>query len=174
MRYRTLIDILKACGISQQQIADRLGIAKTAISQWAHEVRPMPHKHELVLLAWAEDAQARALADARARDKAAAPRRRPTSLLGSEHPEEELLQARLDFLWNEYNWACIEEEGHGLTTAIIAQAGKVGALGDADPQTTTFKPEDIERLLAEANRLRRFLSQWKRVHTPPQGGTYDS
>lgn len=116
MRESRLIEILKLCGVSQQQMADRLGIAKTSVSAWAHGTRPMPHKHELVLLAWAKEAEQAALEEARARD---AVRPTPASLLGGDDWEERKFRTDVQRLWSDYDWADSDKMVGELAVAII-------------------------------------------------------
>jgi transcriptional regulator with XRE-family HTH domain len=45
-----LIDLLKALGVSQYDIANRLGVKQPLVSQWTRGVRPVPDHHRRALL----------------------------------------------------------------------------------------------------------------------------
>jgi transcriptional regulator with XRE-family HTH domain len=156
-----LIEILKACGLSQQDIADRLGIAKSAVSAWANGKHPLPLKHELHLLHLADEVQDAALEDARALDAAAAPR---YSLLTGDDWEERKLRTTLQRLWHDYDWQVAEDKDQGLTAALLAALQWFAIYTDAEPMTTAFKPTDIARIETHLKRLQAGLATWRRLN----------
>jgi len=88
---RQFLEFLKLLGVDQQQIAQQLGVSKTAVSLWATHRRPIPLHYRSALLTWAEVAWSQARK--RLQKEAAA---QPT-----EEPQNAMLGAFADsiFYW---------------------------------------------------------------------------
>jgi transcriptional regulator with XRE-family HTH domain len=154
-----IFEILRQCGITQSEIATRLGIARSSVSMWATGVRPIPAKHEVTLLQWAKDATATAVEQARALD-AASPR---TTVL-MDHWHENRLLHDLELLLHDYHWQMEEAESHGLTGHLVATLRRwAHAYDDADPATLTLKPAELDRLWEDTKKIRGIISTLRRL-----------
>ena len=159
-----IVEILKRCGLSQQEIADRLGVAKSLVSMWIHGTRDIPPKYEGALLKWLPDAQQAAIEHARALDDATPARSR--SLL-TENLHVNRLREDLELLWHDYTWQVEEDLDRGLTARLVGILRTLAPYAEADPATTELKPAELDKLWADTKKIRGIISTFRRLSAQP-------
>jgi hypothetical protein len=153
-----ILVLLKRCGLLQQDIADRLQVPKSAVSMWSTGSRPIPVTHRSRLWNLFNEALETAQAKARAKD-AVEPGK--TLLTADRHTTE--LQLDIERLLHDANWQEAEIEHHGLTMALITTCSTLARYAEAEPESLSLKPVDLDQIETATKRLRAIVATFRRL-----------